>query len=137
MQNCIYSLFSLLHWFIFNNLSLQNRIQFIHSWHGFSENGPRRNIAQLLKLFSYITIRILKISFRNCVSSLLSTHYRTFFLQAHSIWPKSRAFNPTQKLIGTTKFYCDSIISNIIISLKINSFFFATTFCYTKRNEIK
>ena len=25
-----------------------------------------------------ITIRILKVPFRNCVSSLLSTHYRTF-----------------------------------------------------------
>ena len=31
-------------------------------------------IAQLWKLFSYITIRILK----NCVSSLLSTYYRGF-----------------------------------------------------------
>ena len=50
----------------------------IHSWHGFTENGPCRNIAQLWKLFSYITIGILLISFRNCVSSLLSTHYRKF-----------------------------------------------------------
>ena len=40
-----------------------------HSWHRFTNNG------QLWKLFSYITIRILKISFRNCVSSLLSTHF--------------------------------------------------------------
>ena len=40
----------------------------LHSWHGFTENGPRWNIAQLWKLFSDITIRILTISFRNCVS---------------------------------------------------------------------
>jgi hypothetical protein len=44
----------------------------------FTENGSRRNIAQLWKLFSYITIRILKISFRNCVSSSLCKHYMTF-----------------------------------------------------------
>ena len=47
----------------------------IHSFHGFTENGPSRDIAQLWKLFSYITIRILKISFRNSVSSLISKHY--------------------------------------------------------------
>ena len=38
----------------------------------FTENGPLRNIAQLWKLFSYITIRILKISL------LLSTHFKAF-----------------------------------------------------------
>ena len=48
-----------------------------HSWQ-FTENGTRRNIAQLWKLFLYITIRILKSSSRNCVSSLLSTHYKAF-----------------------------------------------------------
>ena len=53
----------------------------------------------------YITIRIFRISFRNCVSSLLRTHYRTLFLQAHSIWPKPRAFNPAKKSKGTPKFY--------------------------------
>ena len=49
-----------------------------HSWHGFTENGPQQNIAQLWKLFSYIKIRILKIIFRNCVYSILSAHYKTF-----------------------------------------------------------
>ena len=60
---------------------LFNRVQqikYAHSWHGSFENDPRQNIAQLWKLFSYITIMIFKISFRNCVSSLLSPHYRTF-----------------------------------------------------------
>ena len=33
----------------------------VHSCHRFTENGPRRNIAQLWILFSYITIRILRI----------------------------------------------------------------------------
>ena len=66
------------------------------SWHGYTENGHRWSIAQLWKLFLYITNRILKISFRNCVSSLLSTHYMAFLLQAHSIWQKPRAFNSTQ-----------------------------------------
>ena len=49
-----------------------------HCWHGFTENGPHWNFAQLWKLFSYITIRILKISFKNCVSSLLSMNYNSF-----------------------------------------------------------
>ena len=67
-----------------------------HSWHEFIENGPRRNIAQLWKLFSYITIRILNLSSRNCVSSLLSTHYRTFlftdfdFTKAQSLWSRPK-----------------------------------------------
>ena len=56
----------------------QNYCLDYHSWHGFTENGPRRNITQPLKLFSYITLKILKISFKNYVSSLLSTHYRTY-----------------------------------------------------------
>ena len=56
-------------------LSLQDMLK-PNSWHGFIGNGSRQNIAYLWKLFSYITIRILKISFRNCVSSLLSTHYK-------------------------------------------------------------
>ena len=51
---------------------------YTHSWNWFTENDPRRNIAQLWKLFSYITIMILKISFRNSLSSLLSSHYMTF-----------------------------------------------------------
>ena len=34
------------------------------------------------------------------------------FLQAHSIWPKPRAFNPAQILIGTPKFYC--VVSKIL-----------------------
>ena len=66
---------------------------------------PYQNIAQRWKLSSYITIKILKISFRNCVSSLLSTHYKTFPLKANLIWPKPRAFNPALKSIETPKFY--------------------------------
>ena len=75
-----------------------------HSWHGFAEKGSRWNIVQLWKLFSYITIRIFKISFRNCVSSLISMHYKTFLLQAHLIWLKPRAFNPAQKSISSFQF---------------------------------
>ena len=78
-----------------------------HSWHGFTKNGPRRNIAQLWKLFSYITIRIWKF-----LSGILFLHYWVhtiglFLLQAHSILPKPRAFNPAQKWKGTRKFYHD------------------------------
>ena len=29
-----------------------------------------------------------------------------FFSQAHSIWPKPRAFNPDRKSMGTPTFYC-------------------------------
>ena len=55
-----------------------------------------------LEINLYITIRILEISFRNSVSSLLSTHYRPIrFIQT---------FNPAQKSIGTPKVYRDSII---------------------------
>ena len=38
------------------------------------------NIALLCKLFSFFTFRILEIYFKNCVSSLLSTHYNVFLL---------------------------------------------------------
>ena len=82
--------------------SIQNFeiISFHMSWHEFTENGPRRNIAQFWKLFSYITIRILKISFRNCVSSLLITHYRTFIFTGpfdltkvkKSLWSRSKIY---------------------------------------------
>ena len=53
---------------------------------------------ETLEIILNITIRILKISFRNCVSSSLSSTIGLFFLQAH--------FNPNQKFIGTPKFYC-------------------------------
>jgi hypothetical protein len=46
----------------------------------------------------------LKISFRNCVSSLLSTHYRAFLFKVPFVLAKPRAFNPAQKSIGTPKF---------------------------------
>ena len=45
---------------------------------------------------------ILKISFRNCVSSLLSTHYTTFIFTG----PFDLA---AQKTIGTPKFYCVNV----------------------------
>ena len=68
----------------------------------FSKNCLRWNIAQLWKLFSYITIRIMKIPLSNCVSSLLSTHYSVFpftapldFANAHG------AFDQAQKSIWT------------------------------------
>ena len=70
---------------------------FPHSWHEF------RNTAQLWKLFSYITIRILKLSCRNCVSSLQSTHYRTFLFTGQ--FDLTRALNLAQKSIGTPIFY--------------------------------
>ena len=76
-----------------------------HSWHRFTENGRRRNIAQLWTLIYYITIWIFKISFRECVSSLLSTHYRTFIFTGPL--DLSKAHNPAQKSIGTPKFYRD------------------------------
>ena len=89
------------------------QIKYAHSWQGFSKNGPRRNIAQLWKLFSYLTIMILKISFRNCVSSLLSPHYKTFLFTGPFDLNKAQSLynNPAQKLIGTnsntTHFYID------------------------------
>ena len=68
------------------------------------------NIAQLWKSFSCITIRLLKFFFLKCLS--LRT-IGLFFLTAHSIWPKTSAFNPAQKSIGTPKFY-RARIKNII-----------------------
>ena len=62
------------------------------SYHGFTEDGSRRNIAQHWKLLLYITIRILKISFMNCVSSLLSTHYRAFLFTGQ--FDLTKAQNP-------------------------------------------
>ena len=48
------------------------RFHFHATWlYGYTKNGSRQNIAQLW---------ILKISFRNFVSSLLSTHYRAILL---------------------------------------------------------
>ena len=88
---------------------------------------PRRNIAQLLKLFSYITIGSLKISFRNCVSTLLSTHCKTFVFTGP--FDLTRAFNSAQKTIGTTKFYRVLVLSQSnFFSLKLgeNKYIFVT-----------
>ena len=40
----------------------------------------KKKYSSTLEIILYITIRILKISFRNCVSSLLSTYFMTFLL---------------------------------------------------------
>ena len=37
-----------------------------------------------------------------------------FFSQAHSIWPKPRAFNPDRKSMGTPTFYCDALVQSNI-----------------------
>ena len=69
----------------------------------------RWNIAQLWKLFSYISGRILKISFWNCDSSLLRMHFAPFcFYRSSRFSQKNRAFNScfnsAQKSISTSKF---------------------------------
>ena len=61
--------------------------------YGFTDNGLRWNIAQLWKSYFLHYNWDFEISFRRCVSSLLSTHYNAFLLQAPSISPKPRAFN--------------------------------------------
>ena len=79
--------------FWINVLLKSSGVYLFHSWHGFTDNGPRQNIARLWKLFSYTTIRILKISPRNRVS-LPSTHYRAFLLTGPFDLTKAIAFNP-------------------------------------------
>ena len=102
-----------------------------HSCHGFTENGSRQNIAQLWKLFSYITIRILKISFRNCVSSLQSTHYRAFlFIGPFDL---TKAFNTAQKSIGTPKLCREKNINLISFSFTYSIFIYQ---CFVKVNII-
>jgi len=55
--------------------------------------------------------RTLQLGFWKFLSGIVFLHHyvRTiglFFSQAHSIWPKPRAFNPDQKSMGTPTFYC-------------------------------
>ena len=69
-----------------------------HSWHRFTENGSCRNIAQLWKLISYDTIRILKISFRNCVTSSLSTHFIAFLFTGPFDLTKSQSLISRSKI---------------------------------------
>ena len=56
-------------------------------------------VVKLLNLKLFLFIPILKISSRNCVSSLLSAHYRTFLFTGQFDLTK------TQKSRGTHKFY--------------------------------
>ena len=55
--------------------------------------------------------RTLQLGFWKFISGIVFLHHyvRTiglFFSQAHSIWPKPRAFNPDRKSMGTPTFYC-------------------------------
>ena len=68
--------------------------------HRFTENGSRWNIAQLWKLFSYITIRNLKISYRNCASSSLCTHFRTFLFTGPFDLTKAQNLQSRSKIVG-------------------------------------
>ena len=60
--------------------------------------------------------RTLQLGFWKFLSGIVFFHHyvRTigiFFSQAHSIWPKPRAFNPDRKSMGTLTFYCGPMIS--------------------------
>ena len=64
----------------------------------------------LLNFGNYI--RTLQLGFWKFLPGIVFLDYQVrtiglIFLQAYSIWPKPRAFNPAQKPIGTPKFYCD------------------------------
>ena len=56
--------------------------------------------------------RTLQLGFWKFLSGIVFLHHyvRTiglFFSQAHSIWPKPRAFHPDRKSMGTPTFYCE------------------------------
>jgi hypothetical protein len=73
--------------------------------------------------------RTLQLDFWKFLSGIVSLHHyvRTiglFFSQAHSIWPKPRAFNPDRKSMGTPTFYCVPITK---ISLRCRH----PTVCYS------
>ena len=66
----------------------------------------------LLNLWNYF--RTLQLGFWKFLSGIVFLHHyvRTiglFFSQAHSIWPKPRAFNPDRKSMGTPTIYCDNM----------------------------
>ena len=67
------------------------------------------HVEILLIFINYF--RPLQLGFWKFLSGIVFLHYQVrtiglFFLQAHSIWQKPRAFNPDKKSIGTPKFYC-------------------------------
>ena len=78
-----------------------------HEWHSTLFLQCRAKCWSIFEYLLYITIRIFKISIRNCVSSFLSTHYRTFLFTGQFDLTKAQSLNPAQKSIGTPKFYCD------------------------------
>ena len=67
------------------------------------------SVEILLNFGNYF--RLLQLGFWKFLSGIVFLHHyvRTiglFFSQAHSIWPKHRAFNPDRKSMGTSTFYC-------------------------------
>ena len=94
-----------------------NMVLFYILWHACTvwlKMSRRWNITQLWKLFSYNSVRILKISFWNCVSSLLST---SFYLYGSSRFSQ----NPK------TKIYIDKEISAVLVLMLLTEsvqFFF-------------
>ena len=67
-------------------LSLQTSLHVCTDWLKMCRHS---NIAHLWKLFLYISWRILKVSFWNYVSSLLSTHFTPFYLYRSSRFSQS------------------------------------------------
>ena len=72
--------------------------------------------------------RTLQLGFWKFLSGIMFLHYyvRTlglFFSQAHSIWPKPRAFNFDRKSMGTPTFYCGLKLNEQFSAPKVRGFF--------------
>ena len=82
--------------------------------------------------------RTLQLGFWKFLSGIVFLHYYVctiglFFSQAHSIWPKPRAFNPDRKSMGTPTFYCDKVYLRICKFLGLNrndNFYLEKIFSY-------
>ena len=86
--------------------------------YGFTENSRRWNIAQLWKLFLYISGSSLEISFWNCVSSLLSTHFITSnFYRSSRFSQKTEPFIQLKNQYGQVDFSCVFFVLFLIFLL--------------------
>ena len=98
---------------------------------GFTENGQRWNIAQLWKLYLYISGGILKISFWNCVSSLLRMQYVSFYF-----YRSSRFSQKPEPLIHLKNWYRQVDFSSCNCFFSASHSSFLTLFCALKKKLI-
>ena len=95
------------------NISINNIFTSYYFKHTADTNLLKMVPVEILLNFGNY-FRTLQLGFKKFLSGIVFLHYQVrtiglFFLQAHSIWPKPRAFNPDKKSIGTPKFYCEHL----------------------------